>query len=165
MSGFILKDATLAEVREAFDAALSGRGVYLHPVITQHLLAQRSSDTDTLLTERELDVILGHETVAAVAKTQGPVREGHREDRHGRFGRHTREEADRSDERQRRRAYDEPHCPVNRGRVEQLGDGGLWTGMRLGAGSLPLRAPSRQADQQQDERGASSHLLNLKSAR
>jgi DNA-binding NarL/FixJ family response regulator len=58
-SGYLLKEATTAQLQEAIETALSGRGVYLYPAVAQRVLsrsrqAERTSDT---LSEREMDVL------------------------------------------------------------------------------------------------------------
>ena len=132
-----------------------------HRFVARHLARGRG-----VAAERQLHVVLGHEAIPSVSEGQRAVGERHPKDRQRRFGRRTREEADRGDERQRRGAHHEAHQPVDRECVEQLGDGGVGAGMRLAAGPLPLPARTRQADHHKQEgRSAWSHLLNLKSER
>jgi DNA-binding NarL/FixJ family response regulator len=58
-SGYLLKEATTAQLQEAIDTALSGKGVYLYPAVAQRVLsrsrqAERSAET---LTDREMEVL------------------------------------------------------------------------------------------------------------
>ena len=55
--GYIIKDATLAQLRDAIDSAMTGDGLYLHPAVA-HLVAgrRRSADQDQL-SARELMVL------------------------------------------------------------------------------------------------------------
>jgi DNA-binding NarL/FixJ family response regulator len=57
-SGYVLKEASTAQLSEAIDTALSGRGVYLYPAVAQRVLARnRAPRADDVLSERELDVL------------------------------------------------------------------------------------------------------------
>ncbi|MGH3442212.1 MAG: response regulator [Nitriliruptorales bacterium] len=58
-AGYLLKDASSHQLREAVEIALEGRGVYLHPAVAQRALARRRG-ADRLahpLSERELEVL------------------------------------------------------------------------------------------------------------
>ena len=59
-SGYLLKDSTFDQLREAIDTALSGKGTYLSPLVAQRLWsrtqrAQTASGMD--LSDRELEVL------------------------------------------------------------------------------------------------------------
>jgi DNA-binding NarL/FixJ family response regulator len=57
-SGYVLKEASTAQLSEAIETALSGRGVYLYPAVAQRVLARnRAPRADEVLSERELDVL------------------------------------------------------------------------------------------------------------
>jgi two-component system, NarL family, response regulator YdfI len=56
-AGFVLKEATREQLREAIVIAIEGRGVYVHPVAAKALLGQREVEHGEHLTERELDVL------------------------------------------------------------------------------------------------------------
>jgi DNA-binding NarL/FixJ family response regulator len=57
-SGYVLKEASTAQLSEAIETALSDRGVYLYPAVAQRVLARnRAPRADEVLSERELDVL------------------------------------------------------------------------------------------------------------
>lgn len=58
-AGYLLKDASSQQLREAIETALEGRGVYLHPAVAQRALARRrgSEKLSHPLSERELEVL------------------------------------------------------------------------------------------------------------
>lgn len=59
-SGYVLKDSTFEQLREAIDTALSGRGTYLSPVVAQRLWNRSQRVHSALaneLSERELEVL------------------------------------------------------------------------------------------------------------
>jgi DNA-binding NarL/FixJ family response regulator len=57
-SGYVLKEASTAQLSEAIETALSGRGIYLYPAVAQRVLARnRAPRADDVLSERELDVL------------------------------------------------------------------------------------------------------------
>jgi DNA-binding NarL/FixJ family response regulator len=59
-SGYVLKDSTFEQLKEAIDTALTGRGTYLSPVVAQRLWArsQRGHAGGIDLSERELEVLV-----------------------------------------------------------------------------------------------------------
>ena len=56
-SGYIVKSATSHQLKEAIDGALSGEGVYLHPLVTKHMLVSQAGAHGARLSERELIVL------------------------------------------------------------------------------------------------------------
>lgn len=59
-SGYVLKEASTAQLGEAIETALSGRGVYLYPAVAQRVLARNrraGQATGEGLSERELEVL------------------------------------------------------------------------------------------------------------
>lgn len=56
-AGYLLKEAAVAQVAEAIETALEGRGVYLHPVAAERVVWSRRVDSRQELTGRELDVL------------------------------------------------------------------------------------------------------------
>jgi DNA-binding NarL/FixJ family response regulator len=58
-SGYLLKEATTAQLQEAIDTALSGKGVYLYPAVAQRVLSRsRQAERATeALTDREMEVL------------------------------------------------------------------------------------------------------------
>jgi DNA-binding NarL/FixJ family response regulator len=58
-SGYVLKEASTAQLGEAITTALSGKGVYLYPAVAQRVLARRRAGQPTGdgLSERELEVL------------------------------------------------------------------------------------------------------------
>ena len=59
-SGYVLKEASTAQLGEAIETALSGRGVYLYPAVAQRVLARNrrgGQPPGDGLSERELDVL------------------------------------------------------------------------------------------------------------
>ena len=56
-AGFVLKEATSEQLREAIAIAISGKGVYVHPVAAGAALGQREVEHGEHLTEREFDVL------------------------------------------------------------------------------------------------------------
>lgn len=60
-NGYLLKDSTFDQLREAIDIAISGRGTYLSPVVAQRLWtrSQRASTAANMdLSDRELEVLV-----------------------------------------------------------------------------------------------------------
>lgn len=57
--GYVLKEATTHQLREAVDTALNGKGLYLHPSVAQRFLLRRRSEEryGDSLTDRELEVL------------------------------------------------------------------------------------------------------------
>lgn len=57
--GYVLKEASTHQLREAIDTALSGTGLYLHPSVAQRFLLRRRSEERYAgsLTGRELEVL------------------------------------------------------------------------------------------------------------
>lgn len=57
-SGYVLKEASTAQLGEAIATALSGKGVYLYPAVAQRVLTRnRAPRLDESLSERELEVL------------------------------------------------------------------------------------------------------------
>jgi DNA-binding NarL/FixJ family response regulator len=59
-SGYVLKEATTAQLGEAIETALSNKGVYLYPAVAQRVLARNrrgSQGSEDALSDRELDVL------------------------------------------------------------------------------------------------------------
>lgn len=59
-NGYVLKDSTFDQLREAIDIAMSGRGTYLSPLVAQRLWSrtQRGHSSGNLdLSDRELEVL------------------------------------------------------------------------------------------------------------
>lgn len=58
-NGYVLKEATVHQLREAIDTALSGKGLYLHPSVAQRFLLRSRSDQryGNTLSARELEVL------------------------------------------------------------------------------------------------------------
>lgn len=57
-AGYLLKEATAEQLGEAIDVALSGHGIYLHPIVAQRILAhQRHGASVEALSEREMEVL------------------------------------------------------------------------------------------------------------
>jgi two-component system NarL family response regulator len=58
-SGYVLKAAAAEQLKEAIDTALSGRGVYVHPLVAAHLLSvdAQAKRQANRLSERELEVL------------------------------------------------------------------------------------------------------------
>jgi DNA-binding NarL/FixJ family response regulator len=57
--GYVLKAATARQLKDAIDVALSGEGMYIHPLVAEHLLAHDSRPEPVLasLSEREREVL------------------------------------------------------------------------------------------------------------
>lgn len=57
--GYVLKEATTHQLREAVDTALDGKGLYLHPSVAQRFLLRRRSEEryGDALTDRERQVL------------------------------------------------------------------------------------------------------------
>lgn len=55
-AGYLLKDAKLDQVSESIATAISGRGVYVHPLVAACLLHEHEQSVDEL-TEREREVL------------------------------------------------------------------------------------------------------------
>jgi two-component system NarL family response regulator len=57
--GYVLKDASVTQLREAIGTAMSGRGLYLHPAVAHQLVAWRRSNDRyaDLLSDREVAVL------------------------------------------------------------------------------------------------------------
>lgn len=57
--GYLLKDASADQLREAIETATDGAGTYLHPAVAQRLFARRGEHTGPggPLSERELDIL------------------------------------------------------------------------------------------------------------
>ena len=58
-SGYVLKEATTAQLGEAIETAFSNKGVYLYPAVAQRVLARnrRGPGSEDMLSERELEVL------------------------------------------------------------------------------------------------------------
>jgi DNA-binding NarL/FixJ family response regulator len=59
-SGYVLKEATTAQLGEAIETALSNKGVYLYPAVAQRVLARSrrgGPGSEESLSERELEVL------------------------------------------------------------------------------------------------------------
>jgi len=58
-NGYVLKEASTHQLREALDTALNGAGLYLHPSVAQRYLLRRRSEEKyaSSLTDRELEVL------------------------------------------------------------------------------------------------------------
>jgi two-component system NarL family response regulator len=56
-AGFLVKDATIEQVAESIDTALTGRGVYIHPLAAKALLPRRRVVASEGLTTREREVL------------------------------------------------------------------------------------------------------------
>lgn len=59
-SGYVLKEATTAQLGEAIETALSNKGVYLYPAVAQRVLARNrrgGHGSEESLSDRELDVL------------------------------------------------------------------------------------------------------------
>ncbi len=58
-NGYVLKESSTEQLREAVDTALSGRGLYLHPTVAQRVFVRgrRSEKTEDTLSARELEVL------------------------------------------------------------------------------------------------------------
>lgn len=70
-NGYVLKDSTFDQLREAVDIARSGRGTYLSPLVAQRLWSrtQRGHSSGNLdLSDRELEVL--NELVAGARNTE-----------------------------------------------------------------------------------------------
>lgn len=70
-NGYLLKEATPAQLREAVEIARSGRGLYLHPTAAEAARSRRPSQAGVFdsLTERELEVL----RLVAVGRTNGEI--------------------------------------------------------------------------------------------
>jgi DNA-binding NarL/FixJ family response regulator len=71
-SGYLLKEATPAQLREAVDTALSGKGLYLHPAAAEAVRSTTRATTSGsfhLLTPREIEVL----RLVAVGRTNGEI--------------------------------------------------------------------------------------------
>jgi DNA-binding NarL/FixJ family response regulator len=55
--GYLLKDAKLDQVADSITTALSGEGVYLHPMVAGYLLPRPQARSSEELTEREHEVL------------------------------------------------------------------------------------------------------------
>ena len=56
--GYIIKGATSHQLKEAIDVALSGNGVYVHPLVAEHMLpGRRGPSPREVLSEREIVVL------------------------------------------------------------------------------------------------------------
>jgi DNA-binding NarL/FixJ family response regulator len=56
-AGYVVKGASVHQLSEAIETALSGRGMYVHPVAAEHLLGHNHAPSHERLTEREVDVL------------------------------------------------------------------------------------------------------------
>lgn len=57
-SGFLLKDATASQLREALETAHRRRGIYLHPLVARRLVRRsRQQPITHLLSAREIEII------------------------------------------------------------------------------------------------------------
>lgn len=58
-AGYILKDASSEQLRDAVETAVAADGTYLHPAVAQRMLARRGTHTGPggPLTERERDIL------------------------------------------------------------------------------------------------------------
>lgn len=70
-NGYLLKEATPNQLREAIDTARSGRGLYLHPAAAEAARTRRSAQVGAFddLTERELEVL----RLVAVGRTNSEI--------------------------------------------------------------------------------------------